>query len=152
MKYQSKKDLWLVLVMSLGLFIPFILGVVILLGTSADRKVAFILFGSGLVIGGLIFWLSYPLYYEISDSYLLVRSGPLKWQIQIKNIDGLVPTRNALSSPAMSLDRLAIKYREQGSNKMLLISPLHKNEFIRELASSDPQLQVVGNTLKRQPG
>jgi hypothetical protein len=42
----------------------------------------------------------------------------------------VVPTRNPLSSPALSLDRLRIEY---GQGRAIMISPADKGPFLRAL-------------------
>ena len=48
----------------------------------------------------------------ITDTDLVVRSGPFHWTIPLRSVRSVVPTRNPLSSPAVSLDRLRIEHRD----------------------------------------
>jgi len=61
---------------------------------------------------------------------LLVRSGPFRWRVPIADIVRITPTTNALSSPALSLDRLRIEY---GRGSAIMISPRDKDQFLRDL-------------------
>jgi hypothetical protein len=70
--------------------------------------------------------------YTISEKSLLIRSSLFKWEIPLKEISAIEPTNDPLSSPALSLDRLRIEY---GQGKSIMISPLDKAEFIRDLQS-----------------
>jgi len=81
---------------------------------------------------GILFplWIVTSLRYFLSDQTLRVRCGPFQWRIAIREITAVDPTHNALSSPAMSLDRLRIEY---GQGKTVMISPEPRDEFIRQL-------------------
>ena len=151
MIYRSKKDVWLVLIIALSLAFCFGAGILLLLnGTGSERMAGWVTIGVGVAVCALILWLSYPLYYEISPSSLLVRSGVMRWNIPLEDIEEVVPTNNPLSSPAMSLDRLRVSYKARGARTFVLISPQDKSGFINELASAAPGLQMTGQTLKKK--
>ena len=61
-------------------------------------------------------------------------------------IDVVEPTRNPLSSPACSLERLWIRYGE----KQIMISPLDKAGFLRALVQRTPQLEPFGESARRR--
>lgn len=69
--------------------------------------------------------------YTLEPTRLLIRSGPLKWVVPLAEIHSIAPTRNPLSSPALSLDRLLITYGKD--NKQIMISPEDKAGFLQEL-------------------
>ena len=69
-------------------------------------------------------------YYEIVGTELLVRSGPLKWTIPVAEIQDITPSRNILSAPALSLDRLKIRF---GKRAFILVSPEDKDGFLRAI-------------------
>lgn len=81
---------------------------------------------------GVVFplWILLSLRYFLSDRTLRVRCGPVRWRIAIGDITDVNPTRNPLSSPAMSLDRLRIEY---GQGRSVMISPEPREEFLRQL-------------------
>jgi PH (Pleckstrin Homology) domain-containing protein len=68
--------------------------------------------------------------YTVENEVLLVRSGLFRSRIPLKDIVSIGPTRNPMSSPALSLDRLLIT-RRNGSDCM--ISPRDKEGFLQEL-------------------
>jgi hypothetical protein len=78
---------------------------------------------------GLIVWLLRTTDYTLSDSDLRIRSGPFGWRVSLADITSLTPTRNPLSSPALSLDRLRIQY----GHRSIMISPEDREGFLREL-------------------
>jgi membrane protein YdbS with pleckstrin-like domain len=78
----------------------------------------------------LPYWLFTTTKYTVGTDELLIRSGPFWWRVPIKDIVSITPTRNPLSSPALSLDRLEINY---GKNTSIMVSPLDKEGFIEAL-------------------
>lgn len=70
-----------------------------------------------------------PVRYGIASDALLVRFGVVRQRIRFDSIREVYPTHNPLSSPALSLDRLAIK-TGRGPLRLTLISPLQRDEFI----------------------
>lgn len=87
--------------------------------------------GLMLLVGGVLpLWILGGTKYTISAPMLIVQSGPFRWQIPIAEITRIEPTRNPLSSPALSLDRLRITY---GRSKACMVSPRDKDAFITEL-------------------
>ena len=52
----------------------------------------------------------------------------------------MTPTRNPLSSPALSLDRLRVTHRASSGERGLLISPADTAGFLAALAEHCPQL------------
>lgn len=75
-----------------------------------------------LLTGVTILLLTYPLYYKITGDELVVRCGLLVNQHFLLSVIVLVqPTRNPLSAPAWSLDRLRVAYVIQDRKKFTLI-------------------------------
>ena len=60
-------------------------------------------------------------------------------KVEIKSIKRIYKTRNPLSSPALSLDRIAIVYNKYDE---VLISPKNKKEFVEELLKINPDIVV----------
>jgi hypothetical protein len=126
--YRSKVDAWLGILLCV---IPIPLAFVIwnLLHNSVQGKwfiaFAIIVIGICLPISLLVSTI-----YTLSEKSLSIRSGLFKWEIPLKEISAIKPTNDPLSSPALSLDRLRIEY---GKGKSIMISPLDKAEFIRDL-------------------
>ena len=58
-------------------------------------------------------------------------------KVEIQSIKRIYKTRNPLSSPALSLDRIAIVYNKYDE---VLISPKDKKEFIEELLKINPDI------------
>jgi hypothetical protein len=126
--YTSKIDTWLLVVL-VGAVIACLVAFVFSLRTGSVPAIVATL--PALLIGaGLPVWLMTSTSYTLSDTALLVKSGPFKWQVPIEQITSITPTSNPLSSPALSLDRLRIDY---GRGQSIMISPKDKSQFIQDL-------------------
>lgn len=75
-------------------------------------------------------WVLTSTRYTLTATDLHVASGPFRWSVPLRDVRAVTPTRNPLSSPALSLDRLRIDY---GRRRWLMISPIDKEGLVREL-------------------
>jgi hypothetical protein len=75
---------------------------------------------------------------------LVIRFGLMKSRLSYASIRRVTPTRNPLSSPALSLDRLHI---DAGNPLGPNISPKDKDDVLRGLAERAPQLKREGDAL-----
>lgn len=144
--YYSKRDSWIVAVLWSA-----VVGMLIAawqIGLSPTPK--------GLRVGmsalllasaGLILWLLYSTLYKLTAQELVVRSGPFRWKVRLDSIQEISPTHNPLSSPACSLDRLRIRYRE--SRFGIMISPADKAAFLQDILSRSPGLKIDGERVIR---
>lgn len=124
--FKSKIDLWLTLALIFCIAVS-LFGAWDLIVNQASNKhfaLAFCL----LVIGaGLPVWLILGTKYTVDKDELKIVSGPFSWKIAIASIDQIKTSHSFISSPALSLDRLEIKYR---GNQSILISPKDKDAFL----------------------
>ena len=77
-------------------------------------------------------WLLVATYYRIDEEVLSIRCGPFFWRIPLKETESIRRSRSSLSSPALSLDRLWIRY---SGGKRILISPKDREEFIHAISA-----------------
>lgn len=91
-----------------------------------------------IVAAALMFeaWLFTTVQYRIEEGELRVRAAFLRWNIPIRDIRSITPTRNPSSSPALSLDRLSIVY----GDKEILVSPIDKYRFIEVLRAVNSRI------------
>ncbi len=124
--YRSKIDWWLILLI-LGIF-----GYPIMEGILTNQYGLSITMISILII---MFWMFSKIKYVIEGTMLKV------WwvKIDIHSIKRIYITNNPLSSPALSLDRIAIVYNTYDE---VLISPKLKKEFVEELLKINPTIIV----------
>ena len=128
-RFVSKVDGWLP-----GLFVAVVLVQVFALAAamaeSGDRLGIVIGVAVVLLTVGLFIWLLRGTFYEVGSETLIIACGPYRQRISISDIKAIEPTRSALSSPALSLDRLRISY---GKNRRVLVSPADKRGVLRAL-------------------
>ncbi|MBV7454819.1 PH domain-containing protein [Acidovorax sp. sif1233] len=86
-------------------------------------------------------WVALDTNYTFTAEELLVRSGPFRWRIALGDVCEVSPSRSWISSPALSLDRLCIRY---GAGRSVLVSPREKQRFIDTLLQRCPSVLVTG--------
>lgn len=125
--FRSKVDLWLAVLLGGAAMLEIGMAISMLWFDIPGRGIMTVLF---LAAACLILWILFQTVYHLGSDSLHVRSGPISFRIPLDSITGIKPTRNPLSSPALSLDRLQISY---GQGKSCMISPNNKAEFLAEL-------------------
>lgn len=130
MYFPSKKDVWLYPIYwgsIIACFAPIFVG--------SDFEALFFTIPLAILLG----WMWFTTGYEVTNEYLIVRSGPIKKKIRLNDIKKISKTRNPLSSPALSLDRLEIIYGQFG---IAIISPKDKLKFITLLKNIHSKIEV----------
>jgi hypothetical protein len=127
--YPSKVDWWMGLLLAVApLACVAALVTTIIHGAGILSALAGTVFLAGLYAGLVL-----PMRYAVTADQLVVRHGLVKQRVALEEITEVRPTRNPLSSPALSLDRLSVKYHG-GFFKEVLLSPADKEGFLAELA------------------
>lgn len=144
MKYPSKIDLWVGSVLALA---PAIL---LLEAFFLHSRMIWLVAASVFVVYGLFV---FPTNYELGPDALIVRSGLIRRSIPYHEIRQVRASRSPLSSPALSMDRLAIAC---GSSRTILISPRDRAAFLRDLSTRIPDLRtdllsIAGTQALEQP-
>ena len=126
--YTSKIDAWLV-ALSLACAAAALTS---LLTASHSGSVALTMFIVSLACAvlGALAWLVVGTNYRFDGPMLIICSGPFRWRIAVREIVSIEQSRNPLSGPAMSLDRLCIQYGTP--RRMILISPRDREGFMGE--------------------
>ena len=89
-----------------------------------------------LLTSAFAFYTIFSVEYRLDGDELTIRCGILfKRTLSIQSIRSIRPTRNPLSAPAASLDRLEITFNKYDT---ILVSPKDKEAFIRELRAVNP--------------
>jgi hypothetical protein len=120
MRFRTKVDLWILALLTL---IP--LGALVVVAVAGETGVLAVMLAVWVAIGFVIL----PCDYTLTEDALIVRSGLVRWRIPYSEIQRVYPTRNPLSSPAWSLDRLAVVY----GKRWVMISPGDKVQFLTGL-------------------
>jgi hypothetical protein len=116
------------------------------LSRSGPRPPLVVVVLTPLVALGFVLWSFGSTHYAIDDGTLVVKSSFLTWRIDIQSIVEITPTRSTASSPAMSLDRLAIRYRKGGRVRTILVSPRDKGGFLYALRAVHPGIRYHPGT------
>lgn len=143
--YRSKLDWWLVLLLCL----PPLAAIGLCINAALTRATSDLLVGSvaAVFVACLYFGIIFPMRYGLDDTHLIVRHGVCRRRIPLAEISDVCPTRNPLSSPALSLDRLRVQFG-QGFFKVVMISPAERSQFLGDLAQR-AGLKREGDRLRR---
>jgi PH (Pleckstrin Homology) domain-containing protein len=139
MRFESKRDAWIVLLLRVMPIV--VLAVVVLAWYQEHRNMRGPIIGAVLLIAFEVFFFESVMrttYYVVDGGTLVIRSSFITWRVPIASIRSITPTRSALSSPALSLDRLRIEY----GSKAILVSPEDKRRFIETLRSINPAIST----------
>jgi len=101
---------------------------------------------AALALGaGLPLWILAATSYRVEGADLLIRSGPLRGRIAVRDIQRITPSLSWLSAPALSLDRLCIHYgRTTGRMRQALVSPRDRQGFVQALRRPNPDIEIQG--------
>ena len=124
--YKSKVDWWLIIVIGVLFCYPIVEGI-----RTKEYLMSLTFFG----LLSLIFVLFKSIQYKIDGQFLII----WRTKIDIMKIKKIYSTNNPLSSPALSLDRIAVTYNKFDE---VLISPKKRAEFIAELIKINPNIVV----------
>ncbi len=134
-RFRSKVDAWLVVVVVAALVAQAgVLAWIIFAGGS----LAAIALALGTIAAVYLF-IGLTLtrtWYDVDGRELRIVCGLFRWTIPLESIHSVEESRNPLSSPALSLDRLRIRY---GRNRWILVSPDDKVRFRKALDVSSRQ-------------
>ncbi|HYA13505.1 MAG TPA: PH domain-containing protein [Syntrophales bacterium] len=137
--YESKRDGWIVILLWAAVM-AMLIAVWDLWGARVPLAFRLLISVLMLLSTAFVLWVLYGTRYILTDKTLTVQSGPFRWVIDLETISEISPTRNPVSSPACSLDRLHIRYRPNPSG--LMISPQDKAGFLRDLVERSPGLKM----------
>jgi len=146
-EFPSKRDAWLVVVLLLAAIFLASASLVLAFARPSPTWLAISVSALLLVAAVFVVWVLSATSYRISDTRLVIRCGPLRRRLDLDEVDEITPSRNLLAGPALSLDRLRVRYR--GSTTGLLVSPLDRAKFIDCCASHCRHLRREGNRLVR---
>jgi len=147
MKFKAKIDWWMLLI-----FVSFLaLNIWAVWGLFTG--------GAGSIILAIVFtpiniFLMLPIwlntYYLLDESELLVKCGLGKGtRIGYSQITSVSKTRNLISAPALSLDRLEVRYKSiSGSfSDTVIISPKDRAGFIEQLQIKNTDIEASDNPI-----
>ena len=139
--FTSKIDFWLAfLILGSSLLLVLVPVWEWMYNNSSIKRIIFIsLFTIPTAL--LLLVLFFNIKYTLTADTLLVKNGFSTQSISLKDITHITPTSSTLSAPALSLDRIKIRY-EGGS---IVISPKDKDRFYRAIQERVPELKTDDN-------
>mgnify|MGYP006291861281 CR=1 FL=1 len=128
MIFKSKVDKWIYGALVLEVVAIIAAAILVVWAKGAIALVGIVL--PALLGLGFPLWLLYSIRYEVTLDKLIVYAAWAKWEIPKVSIHSVKPGKSYMSSPALSLDRLEVRY---GNDEKLYISPLDKEGFLKAL-------------------
>ncbi|GAB4277589.1 MAG: hypothetical protein Kow0056_09190 [Coriobacteriia bacterium] len=143
--FPSKVDWWLgvLLAVAPGICVYILLASLV----TSDQEGITAGLTSCAFIGAIYLLLVIPVRYGIGPDTLIIRFGVVRQQVRLGDIVEVKPTNNPLSSPALSLDRLAVR-TGKGPFRTTMISPDERDTFLAMLATA-AGLEREGDRLVR---
>ena len=136
------------LILAVASAVMVVAGLDLLFAPVALKWLGLVLF----LMSAFIWWLMASTKYGLDSQFLVIKSGPFQWRIELDAIDEVHPTHNPLSAPALSLDRLRINYHIGDKMRFALISPRNKSRFLKDLAEHVAGLEMAGDRVLRHNG
>jgi hypothetical protein len=134
-KYQSKVSYGLLIFIFLVFFGPLIPH---LIKTPLQIDVLGLI-GFLLLVFVFILQLFFKTQYTIDNKKLKIKCGLFYYTtVEIDEIKEISKTKNIISSPAASFDRIEIKY---GKFDEIIISPQNKFDFAKDLTQINPKIK-----------
>jgi len=128
-RFKSKIDRWVFV-----LLVVVIIAEAWAIGTAAmqagDPIATTVTILVGIAVVALLVWLLVGTHYTVDRGTLRIVSGPFRWKVPVDQIMSVEATKSLLSSPALSLDRLRIRY---GNRRRIMISPADKAGFLEAI-------------------
>ncbi len=124
--FPSKRDPWLTAVLLLAALVS---------ASAALPPAPTWLSGLLVATAVVLAWIWLGTRYTVTSSELIINSGPFRWKVPLASIREVTPSRLALSSPALSLDRLLIRY---GHGGFVLVSPADRQGFLKAIRAAGP--------------
>ena len=128
-QFKSKIDSWILIVLIAIIVVD--LGVVIGIASHPeDPFVTTAMIFLCIAAMALVASLLVRTHYSVDKNVLRIVSGPFRWTVALDQITSVSASRSPLSSPALSLDRLLIRY---GKRRRIMVSPADKQGFLRAI-------------------
>lgn len=141
--YPTAVDWWLRVLL---IVLPLVTGAGLVIAIIDGEGVWSAAIALAIVLGIYAAFL-FPVRYGLTDMELVVHFGLVRQRIPYDRIQAVTPTRNPLSSPALSLRRLQVTYGA-GFRNSQRISPADRDGFLDELARR-AGMRRVGDRLER---
>ncbi|MEL7185663.1 MAG: PH domain-containing protein [Pseudomonadota bacterium] len=128
MTFRSKMDAWIVVVIVAISIVALVTLIPALMQTTGVER--WVVLPLMMLATVLPVWLLVSTRYVVDKDILTIKCGPFRWKVRLDEIESLQATRSPLSSPALSLDRVLIRYR---NGRRVMVSPEDKQKFAAAL-------------------
>ena len=128
-KFKSKVDRW-ILILMLVVIVVQVVAITAAINEAGEPGMITSLILVMIGVVALMVWLLLGTHYTVDRGIIRIVSGPFRWKVPIDEITSVRATRNPLSSPALSMDRLSIRY---GKRRRIMISPADKAGFLKAI-------------------
>ena len=143
--FKSKRDTWItIFIWSTSLLLwLFAYGIIVTNGPIIER-----LIGASITlsIGFIAPWFWLTTHYRITDTSLHLHSGIFHKELKLSDIKR-VTCKGDGSGYSFAFSRDSIHLEVEGSGRGYKVSPLHRREFILELAKQCSHLKAEGDDL-----
>ncbi|MGM0842772.1 MAG: PH domain-containing protein [Bacillota bacterium] len=140
MKFKSRKDWWLSLIVWTTMIFGIGSGIYAIIDKAPIALDLIITLTLCVLLPLFVLWMWVTTYYVVDENNLIIRFGPFKKIIPLDTVKSVRKTTNPISSPALSLKRLEIVY---GYYNSVLISPIHRDEFIEILSKRCKNIEII---------
>lgn len=128
-RFKSRIDRWIYAVLVLSLVVDVALLAIVVVVVPDPVVVTLVVIGL-LATAALIGSILMSTHYTVDKEFLRIVSGPFRFRVRLDDIHSVKATRNPLSSPALSMDRLMIRY---GKNRRVMVSPNDRRGFLKAI-------------------
>lgn len=139
MKFKSRKDWWLTLIVWLAMMVALGSGLYELIYRTPSFPEFLAALFLSVFLPLFILWMWLTTYYVINENHLVIRFDPFKKMVPLESIKSVKKTMNPISSPALSLKRIEIVYDQYNT---VLISPIDRDEFIKVLLKQCKDIKI----------
>ena len=127
--FRSKIDWWVRLVLIAAVLTEIV--VIAMIAVEGRHPVETTVVILVCILAIMLFaWVMFGTTYKIDRGILKITSGPFRWKVPIDQIHTVEATSSPLSSPALSMDRIRIRY---GENRRVMVSPADKAGFLKAI-------------------
>jgi hypothetical protein len=128
-KFRSKVDSWLFVLLIVAIAAQVFALVAVTNGDASGSEKIIVI---AIIVPGVLLTTSVLLrtHYSVYDGKVRIVSGPFAWTILVSEIEEITESHSVVSSPALSLDRLKIRYRQ---NRHISVSPADKKGFLKAI-------------------
>ena len=137
LEFRSKVDAWMSWTLWGSALLMLAAAAMTLFDAEAGPGTKAVVIFLSLVTIPFVLWVRYDTSYRLTDTHLLVRSGPFRTRVVLDSILSIEPTSSYQSGPTLSRQRFLIRYDRYAT---VMVSPEDRGPFLDELCLRAPHL------------